>query len=677
MKLIKNITLFLLILVFAASCNKDDKFDTAVIDNITAPTNVSAIFDITPDNSGLVTIVPQAEGVAKFLVSFGDVSGEDPEEYAINEEISHIYKEGLYDVKITAIGLSGLKTDFTQQLNVTFKQPQNLIVKIVQDEVNPKIVTVSAKADLATVMDIYFGDVADEVPAHAMPGEEVQHTYENPGDYTIKVVAKSAGAATTEYSEIINIPSATDPVELPITFESFTVNYVFGDFGNAVTSVIDNPNSTGINTSSKVGQQVKTAGAETWAGTVITLGSPVDFSENKLFKVKVWSPKAGAVVKLKVENLNDGEISMEVDALTTVSNEWEELQFDFSTIDVSKEYQKVVIFFDFGNSGDDSVYYFDDIKLVLAVVPSGKIVEDFEGTPPTFTAFGNIADIEVVANPDPSGANTTANVAKLFKTAGSEVWAGAFFEASEVLDFDSYNKLLVRTWSPKSGIDVKLKLENADASITFEVDVTNTTSNAWEDLIFDFSDAPVAEYNRIVIFFDFGNAGDNTEYYYDQIELTTGEAPQTKIFEDFESEIPPFTAFGNIADIEVLANPDMSGANTTANVAKMIKTAGSEIWAGCYFEMSEALDLNSFSKIKVRTWSPKSGIVVKLKLENADASVTHEVDLTNNTANSWEELIYDFSEAPAGEYVKVVIFFDFGNAGDDSEFYFDEFELLN
>ncbi|MEZ5195216.1 MAG: hypothetical protein R2764_02060 [Bacteroidales bacterium] len=68
--------------------------------------------------------------------------------------------------------------------------------------------------------------------------------------------------------------------------------------------------------------------------------NPIDFSVEKLFKVKVWSPKSGAIVKLKVENLDNGDISHEVDALTTTTNEWEELQFDFSGINMDNEYQK-------------------------------------------------------------------------------------------------------------------------------------------------------------------------------------------------------------------------------------------------------------------------------------------------------------------------------------------------
>ena len=147
-------------------------------------------------------------------------------------------------------------------------------------------------------------------------------------------------------------------------------------------------------------------------------------------------------------------------------------------------------------------------------------------------------------------------------------------------------------------------------------------------------------------------------------------------FQDFEGTAPTFTVFGNIADTEVVANPDTSGANVTANVAQLTKSMGSEVWAGTFFETTP-LDFNSYNQISVKTWSPISGIVVKLKLENSDASITHEVDVTNSVANGWEELVYDFSDAPAADYVRVVIFFDFGNAGDDSIYYFDEFKLTN
>ena len=370
MNLLKHITLFTVILIAIVSCKKDeDNFD--YLNNVTAPANVVAQFDITQDNTGLVTIVPNAEGATKYLITFGDVADETPSEYGINNMITHTYSEGVYTVGISAVGLTGLTTKIEETLNVTFKAPENLQVNIEPDATNPRMVSVSAIADFATVMDIYFGDVENEEPVTVLPEEVATHTYEEPGDYEIRVVARSAGSETTEYTEIITISAASDPVNLPITFESFTVNYAFTDFGNAISTVIDNPDVSGINTSNRVAQTVKNDGAEVWAGSFLTLENPIDFSINKLFKVKVWSPKAGAVVKLKVENLDDGNIAYEVDANTTITDQWEELSFDYSSIDLAFEYQKVVIFFDFGNPGDGSIYYFDDIKLTSSSPSTG------------------------------------------------------------------------------------------------------------------------------------------------------------------------------------------------------------------------------------------------------------------------------------------------------------------
>ncbi len=365
MKILKYNLAFIFILLVTSSCLTDE--DTLYsFDYIAPPANVDAVFDITQDNTGLVTIVPNSEGATSYTIEFGDGATED---LKAMESTTHIYPEGVYQVGITAKGITGLTTKVTKELNVTFKAPEDLAVTITKDEVNPKMVSVSATATFATVIDVYFGDVENEEPTHVLPGEAATHTYAEPGDYDIKVIAKSAGAATTEYTETITIDAASDPINLPIDFESFTVNYAFADFGGVNSAVIDNPDQSGINTSAKVGQSVKTEGAETWGGTTLTLENPIDFSTKQIFKVKTWSPKAGAVVKLKVENLDNGDISMEVDATTGVANEWEELSFNFSAIDMNNEYQKVVLFFDFGNAGDGSTYYFDDIKLTAA--PSG------------------------------------------------------------------------------------------------------------------------------------------------------------------------------------------------------------------------------------------------------------------------------------------------------------------
>lgn len=518
MNLLNKITVFFIILAFAASCQKDVD-NIAKLDSVTAPSNVTAVFDIEQDNSGLVTIVPNAEGVTSFLVTFGDTEADLPTEYSLDETISHIYGEGVFDVGITAVGLTALTTTIVQELNVTFKAPENLDVTIEFDAVNPSKVNVSATADFATIMDIYFGDVENEEPVHAMPDSVVSHVYEEPGDYVITVEAKSGGEATTIYTETITISEASDPVNLPIDFESYTVNYAFGDFGGAVSTVIDNPDPSGINTSSRVAQFIKSEGAETWAGSLLTLENPIDFSNDKLFKVKVWSGKSGDTVNLKVENLDNSSISHEVKVVTTTTNEWEELSFDFSAIDITQDYQKVVIFMGFGNPGDDFIYYFDDVILGNSTPPQTLMVENFEGVAPTFTDFGG-AISQVIPNPDPSGINTTANVAESIKGDGSEVWAGTFFDVGYALDLTTYSKISLNVWTPKAGVLVKLKLENsANPDEFYEVDLNATAVDTWEELVYDFSGAPDYNLDRVVVFFDFGVAGDGTVYYFDEVQL--------------------------------------------------------------------------------------------------------------------------------------------------------------
>jgi hypothetical protein len=64
-----------------------------------------------------------------------------------------------------------------------------------------------------------------------------------------------------------------------------------------------------------------------YAGSKIKMASAVDFSTNKLFKVKVWSPVAGKTL-LKFEGA--GALSKKESIGVTTANTWQELSFDFT-----------------------------------------------------------------------------------------------------------------------------------------------------------------------------------------------------------------------------------------------------------------------------------------------------------------------------------------------------------
>tara|TARA_R110001592_G_scaffold52585_7_gene160956 strand:+ start:349 stop:2376 length:2028 start_codon:yes stop_codon:yes gene_type:complete len=675
MKKNKNIYKIFFMLFLIVACT-DNLRDISFADNIALPTNVSAIYNITQDNTGLVTITPNADGAQSFSVYFGD-STAAPAIINQGESANHVYAEGTYEVKVVASNLNGETTEVIQQLVVSFKAPQNLVVVLENDPAISKQVNITANADFATFFEFDSGEAGVTQPVvTGNIGTTISYQYQDAGTYSLKVIAKGGAIETTEYTLNFEVTEILAPINSAPVQPGRKDADVISIFSDAYTDVAGSdfyPNwgqATQYTAFDLNGDAILQYSNLNYQG--INIGSTQDLSSMEFLRLDIWTADAIDIDTYLI-SAGSGEKFIKT---TLTKDKWTSIEIPLSAftdqgLSVSDIYQ-----FKFVGSGTvfiDNIYFY---KAPTGIVTS--TIQDFEGAAPAFTVFGNIAATEVIANPDPTGKNTTANVAKLTKTAGSEVWAGTFFETTTPLDFTNFSKISMKTWSPKSGAVLKMKLENSDASITHEVDMNTTVANAWEELTYDFSAAPVANYVRIVVFFDFGKAGDGSLYYYDEINLVndSGVDPGL-IFQDFEAAIPTFTVFGNIAGIEVIDNPDVSGLNTTSKVAKLTKTTGSEVWAGTFFEVATALDFTNYSKISTKVWSPKSGVVVKMKLENSDASITHEVDISTTTSNAWEELVYDFSGAPTANYVRVVLFFDFGNAGDDALYYYDELTLKN
>ncbi len=518
MKIIKSINVLLLTILLLGCASDNDVFET--VDSIAAPSNISADIIISQDNTGSVTITPNGQGVSQFEVQFNDGTDENAI-LSIGESVERMYPEGNYQVKIIGIGLNDQSTEVLVPLVVSFLPPENLIITLENDLANNFQINISATADYATMFEVYFGDVIDEVPTPLMLDETISHIYNEVGEYEVRVIALSGIDGAIEATQIVTISDVIIPFELFENFEGTPPVFTeFGDIG--LTQVVNNPDLGGINSTEYTAQLDKAVGSEVWGGTFFELNNQViNFAGFKKMRLKTYSPFVDKVVKLKLENA-DASITHEVDMLTTVANSWELLTFDFADAPEA-DYIRVVIFFDFGTVGGGSLYYFDEMEVgegsIVSTLPS-LMIEDFEGTPPVFTEFGNIEAPTIIPNIDTSGINTTLTIASQLKTAGSEVFAGSFFEVSPTLDLSSFNNLSVMTYAPVVGAVIKLKLENADASTTYEVDLESTVLNEWEELVYDFSDAPEADYTRIVIFFDFGNPGDDSVYYYDQFQLT-------------------------------------------------------------------------------------------------------------------------------------------------------------
>jgi hypothetical protein len=145
----------------------------------------------------------------------------------------------------------------------------------------------------------------------------------------------------------------TDKYDLPLNFES--INPVFEVFGGSSYAISDNPKKGGINTSNRVLET--THGAETWAGTFVTLNSKLDFSQKTSVSFKVWAPKTGTM-RVKIENSANKDEFAERDVEVTTANTWVELSVDFAG--AASVFDRIVLFPGWGTTASDT-YFIDDI----------------------------------------------------------------------------------------------------------------------------------------------------------------------------------------------------------------------------------------------------------------------------------------------------------------------------
>ena len=218
-------------------CDEDFSDNNEFAKNVAPPSNVSASFDITQDNTGLVTITPTGEGAISFVIDYGDGSAVSSS-IKTGGSVQHTFKEGNHTLKVTATGLNNLTTTAEVSLTVSFNAPENLQVTIENDTAVSKKVNVTATADWATVFDFISGESGAD-PVTANIGETASFTYKEAGTYTVKVVARGAAIATTEYSQEFEVTAILEPTVSAPTPPSRASSTVISIYSDAYTSVAD------------------------------------------------------------------------------------------------------------------------------------------------------------------------------------------------------------------------------------------------------------------------------------------------------------------------------------------------------------------------------------------------------------------------------------------------------
>lgn len=138
-----------------------------------------------------------------------------------------------------------------------------------------------------------------------------------------------------------------------------------------------------------------------------------------------------------------------------------------------------------------------------------------------------------------------------------------------------------------------------------------------------------------------------------------------------------WTCFENDTNppLEIVDNPDPSGINTSAKVAKYTALKSGNPWAGC--ESKHGEDIGTFnitasnSQIRIMVYKPViSDVGIKL-VTSTNASLG-EMKIANTKVNEWEQLTFDFSSHIGGmTYDQIVIYPDFNSRSADNVIYFD------
>ncbi|MEL6869181.1 MAG: carbohydrate binding domain-containing protein [Pseudomonadota bacterium] len=515
----------------------------------------------------------------------------------------------------------------------------------------------------------------------------------------------TAGAQTFLFDDIAVGGQTAPPAAFEtLTFDDAAVTYALRGFGGAEDSSVQPGPVDSMNNALRVNRSDT---AEVFAGTVISTGAnesvpdlPLD-ADNTQMSLRVYAPAAGIPVRLKIENADTASIAVEAQVLTTVADAWETLTFDFlnqvdgtTAFDPSATYNKIAIFPNFGATGGDAgaqTFFFDDIAAVEA--PEGAPATDFETGMFTFSDFEGGA-ATVVANPDPSGINTSSQVGQMQKFAG-QTFGGSTLQLPEAVMLAEGDSYLMKVRAQREVV-VTFKLEPQGDERT----ATHTGSGTWEELCFDFTGVAGASITGITLIFDNGTVGDaandpdNWTFQFDDIAQTDTACPAPPVaafdpitFDDAETTYT-LTDFGGNGS--TLTNDPAGGTNM---VVQSVRSGAAETFAGTTVSTldGEQIPAVPFAaenlQMTVRVYSPVAGVTVRLKVEDAaNSAIFVETDTPTTVANDWETLTFDFANPvstpfnAANTYNRLSIFFNFGATGADAgeqTYFFDDITFVS
>jgi len=424
-----------------------------------------------------------------------------------------------------------------------------------------------------------------------------------------------------------------------------------------------------------VGDDTKLYTNLVFAGIEFT-SQTVDATAMTHFHMDIWTPDptaAPAVFKVKLVDFgaddafgggDDVEHELTFDATTTpalATGSWVAIDVplsDFTGLTTTGNLAQLIL------TGDPNTVYVDNVYFYTTGGGGGGTgVIDFEpgglGASWTWSVFENVDNppLQFVANPNPSGLNTSSTVAMFTARQAGQPFAGTITLDKETFTLDATNAI-VRIMVYKSVIsDVGIKFEQGAAS-TGEIKVANTLINQWEELTFDFSGVigPInTNITGLIVFPDFqsGRTSDNI-VYFDNISFNAvgggggGGAPTVAAPTPTVPAGDVISLFSNAysnATVDTWSaewdNADVADVQIVGDDTKLYTNL---VFAGIEFT-SQTVDATAMTRFHMDIWTPDptaAPAVFKVKLVDfgADGAFGGGDDVEH-------ELTFDATTTPA------------------------------
>ncbi len=527
---------FLLVFFLAISCQEDEPS----IGNIVAPSNIAINVDVAEDRSGNVTVTPTGDNVLNFQI-FSEAG--DPVSLSNGEStVIRFTESGQYSTTITAVafGTGGLSSSSAVTIDLD-----------VQLRISPELLAIIAGGDGVAASSKSWiwnqsvgghfgvGPLTNDFPEFFSAGpsqldpciydDVLTFSHDGNDNYTFTLDPGPDNLTFINWTEVNRFFANASPQQFvdecrDITSQAdFTSSFVILENGDGTMSL--DLGGSFLSYWVVVTGQYRIENFDTNELSFRGLSQPFN-GDDPLAWYSTFVPRDmadqnsnGGVLQTQFNNLiwsDEFNVNGAPDPnnwqydLGNGENGWGNQEAQFYTDEpenVIVQDGNLRIMAKTENGSGPDIYFYDDFQLVNPTNGDFQVVEDFEGAAPSFTGFEG-ASSEVVNNPDASGSNTSSMVAQFTKNVGAEFFAGTFFDLPSPLDLSTRNSLSLKTWSPKEGAVVRIKVENTNNSAEFvEIDATTTVANSWEELSYDLSNAPNFNYDRIVVFFDFGEEG--------------------------------------------------------------------------------------------------------------------------------------------------------------------------